>query len=458
MNDIKFTKTNGGMGRKAASEDPISGLILTMSEMAAVDFNSSTNALQFDHVMVGTPTSGHPLNVAKLNYPEQLEQYGIVEEELSMHVQDYGTSNQADAFKKRAAKNALVYHVQEFFRMNPSGTLYLGIIGNMTPQVHPSGDDVKALQNYANGAIRQCGVVVKEFSDTLLTGLQSACLDLEHTHKPLSVVATISGVDYTVNVPSGNVNEDTLFTMTHAVATGANLQSFTTSDYIIRQPDSIKPARCNVSLLVGCDIDASVFAKVGHYANVGCIGLCVGAISKAAVNESIAWVQKFPLGLNKPGVISGESISEVSDNDQDLINTNRYIFVITHVGDANNYFNDSHTCDVATSDYAFIENVRTIDKACRGVRAKLLPYLNSPLKVDAETGKLDSPMVAFLETTAGKALEEMEAAGELSGYRVEIDQEQNVISTSNLEIIIKNVPMGVMRKVNVKIGFTTSLN
>lgn len=138
--------------------------------------------------------------------------------------------------------------------------------------------------------------------------------------------------------------------------------------------------------------------------------------------------------------------------------TNRYIFVITHVGDANNYFNDSHTCDVATSDYAFIENVRTIDKACRGVRAKLLPYLNSPLKVDAETGKLDSPMVASLETTAGKALEEMEAAGELSGYRVEIDPEQNVISTSQLEIVIKNVPTGVMRKVNVKIGFTTALN
>ena len=457
MNDIKFTKTNGGMGRKAASEDPISGLIMTMSEMAAVDFNSSTNALQFDQVTVGTSTSNHILNVAKLSYPEQLEQYGIVEEELSMHVQDYGTSNQADAFKKRAAKNALVYHVKEFFRMNPSGTLYLGIIGNMTTQAHPSGDDVKALQNYANGAIRQCGVVVNGFTDSVLTGLQSACLELENTHKPLSVVAATSGVSYTVTVPA-TVNADTLFTLGRTAVTGLSLSDFNSSNYVVLQPNSTKPARCNVSLLIGCDIDASLSAKLGHYANYGCIGLCIGAISKAAVNESIAWVQKFPLGLKKPGLISGESISEVSDNDQDLINTNRYIFVITHVGDANNYFNDSHTCDVATSDYAFIENVRTIDKACRGVRANLLPYLNSPLKVDAETGKLDSPMVAFLETTAGKALEEMEATGELSGYRVEIDPEQNVISTSQLEIVIKNVPTGVMRKVNVKIGFTTALN
>ena len=147
----------------------------------------------------------------------------------------------------------------------------------------------------------------------------------------------------------------------------------------------------------------------------------------------------------------------MSTGDHEYINENRYIFVRTHVGNADNFFNDSHTLDEPTSDYAYIENVRTIDKACRGVRANLLPYLNSPLKVDAETGQLDPGTVAFLETTAGKALEDMEKAGELSGYRAEIDPEQNVLATSEVEVIIKNVPMGVMRSVHVKIGFTTSL-
>ena len=459
MNDIKFTKTNGGMGRKAANEDPVSGLIMTMAELDDATLNAPGSQRQFDPVTVGTSTTNHHLHIAKLNYPEQLEQYGIVEEELSTLVLDYGSLTQADAFKKRAAKNALVYHVKEFFRMNEGGTLYLGIIGKMTTQAYPSGNDVKALQNYANGSIRQCGVVLNGLSDTGMTDLQLACLELEAAHKPLSVVATTSGVTWTVTVPSGGTpTSSTEFSFSHTVSTNCTLSSLTGSNFIVTAPDDTKPARCNVSLLVGCDLDASVFAKVGHYANVGCIGACIGAVSKAAVNECIAWVQKFPLGLNSPGLIGGELIREVSSEDQELINENRYIFVITHVGDANNYFNDSHTCDAATSDYAFIENVRTIDKACRGVRANLLPYLNSPLKVDAETGKLDAPMVAFLETTAGKALEDMEKAGELSGYRVEIDPEQNVISTSNLEIIIKNVPMGVMRKVNVKIGFTTALN
>lgn len=66
--------------------------------------------------------------------------------------------------------------------------------------------------------------------------------------------------------------------------------------------------------------------------------------------------------------------------------------------------------------------------------------------------------MAYLETVAGKALKDMEKAGELSGYSVEIDPEQNVLSTSEVEIVIRQVAVGVMRKVKVKIGFATSLS
>lgn len=411
MNDIKFTKTNGGMGRKAASEDPVSGLIFdafVSSGSSVLTFGTAAGNLKgFETVVTD--------HIRKFNFVEQLDDAGIVWTENGN-----GSGTGGALTDSEKAKNALHYHISEFFRMNPQGTLYVMIKGD-TDDFDEA--DLSTLQNYANGAIRQCGV----FSSTLPTiaDVQGELADLEANHKPMSVVLTYDGSSVT-----------TLSSLADLSAAG----------------------KCNVSVLVGCDGDATLAGNLGDYANYGCIGLCIGAISKAAVNECIAWVQKFPLGLKAPALFNGNLIKNIAQGDLETLNTNRYIFVITHVGDANNYFNDSHTCDVATSDYAFIENVRTIDKACRGVRANLLPYLNSPLKVDAETGKLDSPMVAFLETTAGKALEEMEAAGELSGYRVEIDPEQNVISTSQLEIIIKNVPTGVMRKVNVKIGFTTALN
>ena len=463
LNDIKFVKTNGGMGRTAASEDPISGLVMYLPDLEDADLINNSNARQFDTIEDADGTND--LYVAKLRCKEDLSDYGFPEWEkvkLSMLKTDYTASSEAAGFKKAAAKNALVYHVTKFFEQNAEGTLYLAV--KIAASSHVSGADLKALQNYTNGEIRQCGVFTpsltyttgsagSEVTHKLLDEYQDACNNsetgLEAEHKPMSVVMTVTGK--TVTVGTGTTN----MTVTPAAVTGVELTDFTTNTDADKP---IKAGRCNVSLLIGCDLDATLVQKLGNYAYSGCIGTCMGAISKAAVNECIAWVQKFPLGLTAPGLISGELIKDVSTTNQNKMNDNRYIFVRTHVGNADNYFNDSHTLDLDTSDYAYIENVRTIDKACRGVRANLLPYLNSPLKVDATTGKLDAPTVAFLETTAGKALEDMEKAGELSGYKAEIDPDQDVIRTSQVEVIIKNVPTGTMRKVNVKIGFTTSLS
>ena len=416
LNDIRFTKTNGGMGRTAASEDPISGLVFGGFGASVLTFGTADGNLKGFDPIDSTPTG----YIKKFQYPEQLAEAGIEWTENGN-----GSGSQGALTDAEKAKNALYYHISEFFRMNEEGVLYVLIKAGATAA---AAGDVTILQDYADGKIRQCGI----FNSTLIAiaDLQTVLTALETNHKPMSVVETYDGK------PSGTAITMTTLTGTSLAAAG----------------------KCNVSVLIGCDGDATLADNLGTYANYGCIGACIGAISKAAVNECIAWVQKFPLGLKAPALFNGQLIKNVTTANQELLNDNRYIFVLTHVGDADNYFNDSHTCDVVTSDYAYIENVRTIDKACRGVRANLLPYLNAPLKVDAETGKLDAPMVAFLETTAGKALEDMEKAGELSGYKAEIDPDQNVLATSTLEIVIKQVPVGVMRKINVKIGFATKLS
>ena len=51
----------------------------------------------------------------------------------------------------------------------------------------------------------------------------------------------------------------------------------------------------------------------------------------------------------------------------------------------------------------------------------------------------------------------MAKAGELSGYRVYIDPEQDVLASSKIEIIIRSVPVGVARKFVLKIGYTNKL-
>jgi hypothetical protein len=415
LNDIKFQKQVGGMGRTAASEDPVSGLILSLNGKL------TANALnKFDTIAVGETT----LYVAKIKYFAQLEaQYGI-----KGNVPAAAGEVAAQA-ATRNAQNAIAYHVSEFFRMSPEGTLFLTI--RLTGEV--AADDIKNLQYYAQGTIRQVGVFTPTVANlaayqVACTGVASVSTGLEQEHQPLSVI---------LGVGKGALTLASLKATSHVTA-----------------------GRSNLSMLISCDLAPEIIDSLGedNFAYFGCVGNVLGAVSKAAVNESIAYVAKFPLGLSMPGFITGELLREVSITDLDLLNDNRYIFVLSHVGDAGNYYNDSHTLDIATSDYAYIENVRTMDKATRGIRTNLLPYLNSPLQVDAETGTMSPVTVSELKLTAGKALEEMEKKNELSGYVVEIDPNQNVIATSEVEIQIKNVPTGIMRMVRVKIGFTTSIN
>ena len=413
LNDISFVKTNGGLGRYNGSDDAISGLIfggLGLSFAATQPATEGAEPMPAD--VAGFDAVDANTYVRRFTYPEELADLGIV----------FTPTPSGAGQAKQEAKNVLYYHITEFFRMNPEGVLYV-----MVKTDTLAATDITALQTFAGGNIRQVGV----FNTTMLeiADVQAACTALEEAHRPLSVVLTFNGGSF--------ANLNALKTGTAALAA-----------------DGL----CNVSLLIGCDADTALQAALGDFAFYGCIGACIGAVSKAHVHESIAWVGNFPLGLKAPALFNGNLIRNIATSDLEALNGNRCIFPVIHAGDADNYFNDSHTLDVDSSDYAYIENVRTIDKACRGIRGKLLPWLNSPLRVDPSNGQLESGMVSFLETTAGEALEEMEKAGELSGYKVEIDPAQNVLATSALEIVIKKVPVGVMRKVTVKIGYTTSLS
>lgn len=409
LNDIIFQKQNGGMGRTAANEDPVSGLLLGLNAAIANDSDAFNS---FDPVAVGQNT----LHIATLKYVEQLSaNYGINH-----------TDNPATDEEK--AQNFIDYQVRQFFAMSPEGTLYLAV--KLSGEILP--DEISALQMYASGKLRQVGIAAagtSVISAEQITGYQTEAETLESNHMPLSVVVALRKGNYT----------------SIADLTSLNL---------------VLAGRQNVSVFVSRDLDATLVSEqnAGNLHELAAIGLILGAVSLASVNESIAWVQKFPLDMKKPGFVTGELLKETTVTNLNLLNDNHLIFVREHVGASKVYFNDSHTLDVATSDYAYIENVRTMDKATRGIRSNLLPYLNSPLKVDATTGKLSPDTVAYLETVAGRALEDMEKADELSGYEVIIDPEQNVLATSELEVIVHNVPMGVMRKVKVKIGYTQSLS
>ena len=319
----------------------------------------------------------------------------------------------------------LHYQLEEVFRINPSITLYMGLFSkpeSMTFQ------EMKKVQNYAEGTIRQMAIWNGDTAPTAdnIVKLEAVADSLDTENAPFSTLYAPLVSNYK-NLPNNLATNNPRVSVVIAQAgSGTGAELYKSKDNKTK-------------------------------ATVSAIGVALGTLSKAAVHQCIAWVKNFPSGISMPALGDGTLVRTIDKGELEKLDTNRYLFLNNVVGVAGSYWNDSHTMDSPTSDYAAIESVRTMDKAVRGIRTYLTPELGGNVYIDPNTGKLQSYTVSHLETTANIPLEEMEKAGELSGYKAEIDAEQDVLSTNTIEVTIKNVPVGVVRKFKVKIGFVKSL-
>lgn len=335
--------------------------------------------------------------------------------------EELGITSDATAWSVRM----LHYQLEEIFRINNSISLYVGLFAKAETMTF---NEIKTVQNYAEGAIRQIAIWNGDTEPTtdLITKIESVADSLDSENAPLSVLYAPKVKNY------------------------KNL------------PTNLAQGSARVSVVIaqaGSGTGAELYASKDNTAkaSVSAIGVALGTLSKASVHQCIAWVKQFPSGISMPALGDGTLVKSIDKAELEKLDTARYLFLTNVVGVAGSYWNDSHTMDLATSDYAAIESVRTMDKAVRGIRTYLTPELGGNVYIDADSGKLQSYTVSHLETTANIPLEEMEKAGELSGYKAEIDSEQDVLSTSTIEVVIKNVPVGVVRKFKVKIGFVKSL-
>ena len=319
------------------------------------------------------------------------------------------------------------YHISEYFRTQPKGILYVGIYEYPTTYTF---EEVATLVNYSGGKIRQMGVYVTDtaYASGQVTTLQTICNTLAGEQQPLSILyaADMSAVS--------------------DLSTLADLRTLSAP---------------NVSVVIGQDGAAEgkeLYDACGY--SITCLGAALGAVSFSKVSESIAWVGKFNMSngveLDVAAFANGDLYRDTPKNLVSQLNTNKYIFLRKYINNSGTYFNDSHTATPDTSDYAYIENQRTIDKAVRGIYAQLQPEIASPLVLNAD-GTLQDVTVAYFENKAEVNLQQMVRDGELSAFSVVIDPSQNVLSTSKLVVTVQLLPIGVARQIQVNIGFTLSI-
>ncbi len=383
FNDVVINKLSGGLGRRTPNQDMVSGLL----------FNSTNDSKG---------------NIEK----DKVYRLASVKDAKALGIDESYDTDGVSAY----------YQISQFFRMNPSGDLFI-MRSEEVEYAELVGNKVEEMLVKADGEIRQLAVICYNFDsgngfndvvDAIEIGTdvsKQAFLDF----RPVEIILEGKGFD-------------------------------------ISNPTDLKTgADTNVSVVIAMDKD---LALKENYKNTAAVGVLLGAISKAKVSENIAWVEKFNLtgeGFRSVGFVGGQEL--VSEGQMKTLDEYKYIFTRKHTGLPGVYFNDSHTCSLPTSDFTFIEANRTINKAARIARTALLPKLNSPVLVDPDTGKLAPSVVKGFETLCRSALERMISNEEVSEIDILVDQNQDILAKSELEIQMSIVPMGTARRIVVNLGF-----
>ncbi|MBS7233622.1 DUF2586 family protein [Flavobacterium psychroterrae] len=427
LNDVVITKLSGGLGRRNPEQDMVSGLL-------------------FD----GVATTKLAVNkIERLVSLEDAEALGITA--------DYDVKGQS-----------AYYQIQQFFRMNPSGDLYImATTGSTYESVAGKAID---MQEQANGNIRQMAVIFSSpttFAETkaTVTKAQTQAALGYKDYMPFEVILEGKGfdADTATNLAELNAeNVSVVVAMDVEKAFEQKLFEFNTSElYTLASNEQLVPVEnfpdlYNIKDANGFkkeDGDILQFVARDSYKNTAAVGLALGAVSRAKVSENIAWIEKFNLtgeGFAKAGFIGGQKIKTLGTLSE--LNEKRYVFTKTHTGLPGVYFNDSHTCTTGTSDFAYVENNRTINKATRLLRTALLPKLASPVLVDID-GKLPQSVSKNFEGLCRSALEGMVANQEVSDFDVYVDPKQNILATSELRVKAEITPIGTARKIMVDLGF-----
>jgi hypothetical protein len=405
---LKIIKTQGGLGRRNPSQDNIGALVLQ-----------------------GAPVSGLALgDYVELKSIRDLENLGINAQ--------YDTDN----------KVLVHYHVSEVFRLAPSATLYLMLVAQDTVTLANMCDKTLAYLQFIvagsniNGAIRAAAVGINPgiYTPTLLDGLDNDVIDA---------------------IPKAQALADQAFTNKRPVDTiiieGRNYNGSATAALDLRTE-----ASANVSICIGQDLDIGV--KDPLFATHACVGTALGMVLRRAVDEDLGQILDGAINdpaigaFARPGLSNGQAVSILGDidednSDADILDGKGYIYCYQYIGQSGVYFNDSHTCTALSSDFAYIENNRSIGKASRLIYSAIFPKLKGKLLLNTD-GTLRADVLKELESIALKGLDPMMQAEEISDAATWIDPTVNVITAGGWTVKYAITPVGIGRTITAEVGFS----
>lgn len=334
------------------------------------------------------------------------------------------------------------YHIDEFFRVAPQGTLYVILDdGTLT------ADEIKAAIRENDGID---GIAIARNNITAVADFPA----YKGTYQTLVSELRGEGIYIGFVLVEGNV--------------------FDGATAIAAYPDNRNDAAPDVAVVAVQD--PVIRALKAAYAGMAAVGTAAGALAVRSVNENLGSIDiqtkpdafkgntSYPLtdlgrGRWLTAVLqNGVAVSSLSVAEKKELDDKAHIFAGSYVGIDGVFFSNSGTGDLITSDYAYIENNRVWSKAASLLRAALLPRVKGNVLKDADTGNILEREAKDLELLGLNALNLMTAAGEISGADVYIDVEQQLSQDIPLEVKAEVVSNGILFDIVVNLGQVNSIS
>ena len=391
---VNITIKSGGLGRVPLLSDGVAGLLITGELTSVPTINNSSSALQRAY---DTPV-----------------QLGSVKDLEALSLEPESNSKLSHALIQR--------HVKDFYNTAGDGAqLYLmllpksGTAASFT-NIFAAGGPAEKMVEQSSGRLRLLGVAHRTTTSTATDGLK---YDL------------------------------------HDAATQG--QSFATRQLSAARPLSIIVAGDEADLSSLKDYAGGASDRVSMLVSStssdkrAAVGLVLGRLSQLPVQRSLARVKNGTLPVTQAYFTDGKTAEEQMGT-WETLNDKRYIFFRSYTGLAGYYISNDLALVANTNDTATIALGRTIDKAVRLTYSTYIEEIAE--EVLLEDGKLAVANVKYLESKIENVINEtMVNASELSSVRAIIDPEQNILSTSKLDVDLRLVPVGYAKQISVQIGF-----
>lgn len=323
----------------------------------------------------------------------------------------------------------LYRQIQDFFRLAPNGTLYIGSID--------------------------------EFSAENPTTIIKSCLERTPEVKGYGYITFTNFDNNTINAHQSMIN---------ALKAKNQLIDFGILAYAYSIPN-VNPFSLNspnISILIAAEGNQD-----GVYEPA--LGSFLGMLAVRQVSENVGSVDI----LNKPlakrglpdysltdsvegrwisaGLTDGRLLEELTSSQFNALKNAGFIMAAQYQGYPGFFFTGSETCMDRASDFGFIENNRVFNKAARIVRNTLLPRVKGKVKKDPTTGFIAATTTSYWESLLNRALERMIADNDISGFQVSIDNKQVVNDTNPVKIKLLVVLDDIAHEFEVAIGLTNSI-